>query len=90
MVEGTFTSSNSKTLPLPNLDYLTFYAAVAKIVHTAGMADDKLQKVRVLSDKSGAKYLHGLLCIAQYQGFHRITLSCDSIRASAEAHRLVK
>jgi hypothetical protein len=71
--EVTLTSPNSGTLPLPNPNYLAFHAAVANVVHMAGMAeylDDKLRKyedIRDLSesDESGAEYLDGLLRIAQ-------------------------
>lgn len=69
--EVTFTSPNPEMLPLPNPRYLAFHAAVAKVVHMAGMAehlDDILRKyenIRVLSDESDAEYLDGLLRVAQ-------------------------
>jgi hypothetical protein len=69
--EVTFTSPNPELLPLPNPHYLAFHAAIAKVVHTAGIAehlDDILRKyedIRVLSDELGAEYLAGLLRSAQ-------------------------
>jgi hypothetical protein len=57
--------------PLPEPRYLAFHAAVAKVVHMAGMAehlDDIIRKyedIRVLSDDSDAEYLDGLLRVAQ-------------------------
>jgi len=58
--EVTFTSPNPEVYPLPNPRYLAFHAAVAKVVHMAGMAGH-----RALSDELGTEYLDGLLGIAQ-------------------------
>ena len=69
--EVTFSSPNPEMYPLPDPRYLAFHATVAKVVHTAGMAehlDDILRKyenIRVLSDESGVEYLDGLLRVAQ-------------------------
>ena len=57
--------------PLPDPRYLALHAAVAKVVHTAGMAeylDDivrKYENIRVLSDESHVEYLDSLLRIVQ-------------------------
>ena len=77
--EVTFTSPNPETLPLPNPRYLAFHAALASVVHTAGVADQlndiltKRESIRELSDGSDAEYLDGLLrvvqrCIAETPG----------------------
>lgn len=55
--EVTFTSTDPEAYPLPDPRYLAFHAAVAKVVHMAGMAehlDDTLRRyenIRVLSDE---------------------------------------
>jgi hypothetical protein len=73
----TFTSVDPNLYPLPDRRYLTLHAAVAKVVHMAGMAeylDDLVRKhenIRVLSDESHVEYLDGPLRIAQ-----RSTLVC--------------
>jgi len=62
---------NSDSFALPDCRYLTLHAAVAKVVHMAGMAeylDDivrKYEDICALSDESDAEYLDGLLRIAQ-------------------------
>ncbi|KIJ97904.1 hypothetical protein K443DRAFT_9560 [Laccaria amethystina LaAM-08-1] len=67
----TFASVDPHLYPLPDRRYLTLHAAVAKVVHMAGMAeylDDltrEYENIRVLSDESHAEYLDGLLRIAQ-------------------------
>lgn len=67
----TFTSTSPDTFPLPDPRYIAFHAAVAGIVHIAGMAEhlDEIIRdyatIRVLSDDSSAEYLDGLLRIAQ-------------------------
>jgi hypothetical protein len=67
----TFTSPDPNLYPLPDRRYLTLHAAVAKVVHMAGMAEylDNLvrtyENIRVLSDESHVEYLDGLLRIAQ-------------------------
>lgn len=72
--EGTeviFTSPDPEAYPLPDPRYLAFHAAVAKVVHMAGMAehlDDILRKyenIRVLSDESSVEYFDGLLRATQ-------------------------
>jgi hypothetical protein len=69
--EVIFMSPNPDKYPLPNPRYLAFHAAVAKVVHMAGMAehlDEILQKtedIQVLSDESGVEYLDGLLHLVQ-------------------------
>ena len=69
--EVTFTSPNPTAFPLPDPRYLAFHAAVAKVVHTAGMAEHldeiirKTEEIRVLSDESGVEYLDRLLRVAQ-------------------------
>jgi hypothetical protein len=66
-----FKSVDSGSLPLPDCRYLTLHAAVAKVVHMAGMAEDlddivrKYKNICVLSDESHVEYLDGLLRIAQ-------------------------
>jgi hypothetical protein len=83
--EVTFTSPNPTLFPLPNPRYLAFHAAVAKVVHTAGMArhlDEILRKtedIRVVSDESGVEYLDGLLRIAQRLDHHKVV----ELRANA-------
>ena len=65
--EVTFTSPNPQMYPLPDPRYLDFHATVAKVVHTAGIAEHldeilhKYESVRVLSDELGVEYLDGLL-----------------------------
>jgi hypothetical protein len=65
--EVTFTSPNPEVYPLPDPRYLAFHAAIAKVVHMAGMAEHldnilrKYEDIRVLSDESGVEYLDGLL-----------------------------
>ena len=67
----TFRSVDSDRFALPDRRYLTLHAAVAKVVHMAGMAeylDDiitKQESICVLSDESHVEYLDGLLRIAQ-------------------------
>ena len=69
--EVTLTSPDPETYPLPNPRYLAFHAAVAKVVHMAGMAehlDDIIRKredICVLSDDFDLEYLDGLLRMAQ-------------------------
>ena len=69
--EVTLTSANEAIYPLPDPRYLAFHAAVAKIVHMAGMAEHlenilrDRENIRVLSDDSGVEYFEGLLRIAQ-------------------------
>ena len=64
-------SPNPEQYPLPNPCYLAFHAAVAKVVHMAGMAEHldeilwKTEGIRVLSDESSIEYLDGLLHLAQ-------------------------
>ena len=71
-----FTSVDSDSFPLPDRRYLALHAAVAKVVHMAGMAeylDDivrKYENIRVLSDESHVEYLDGLLRIAQRSVLH--------------------
>lgn len=74
MEDGTeviFTSPDPEVYPLPDPRYLAFHAAVAKVVHMAGMAehlDDILRRyesIRVLSDESSIEYLDGLLRATQ-------------------------
>jgi len=66
-----FKSPDEDKFPIPDRRYLAFHAAVAKVVHMAGMAeylDDIIRKqenIRVLSDESHVEYLDGLLRIAQ-------------------------
>jgi hypothetical protein len=69
--EVTFTSPDCKRYPLPDPRYLAFHAAVAKVVHMAGIAEHldeilwKTEDIRALSDESGAEYLDGPLRLAQ-------------------------
>lgn len=69
--EVTFMSPNPELYPLPDPRYLAFHAAVAKVVHMAGMAEHldeilwKTEDIGVLSDESGVEYLDGLLRLAQ-------------------------
>ena len=66
-----FKSPNPDNFPIPDRRYLTLHAAVARVVHMAGMAeylDDIIRKqenIRVLSDESCVEYFDGLLRIAQ-------------------------
>ena len=65
-----FPSVESDSFALPDRRYLTLHAAVAKVVHMAGMADylddtvRKYENIRVLSDESHVEYIDGLLRIA--------------------------
>ena len=69
--ELRFASPNPTALPLPDPRYLAFHAAVAKVVHMAGMAEHldeilrKTEDIQVLSDESGVEYLDGRLRVAQ-------------------------
>jgi hypothetical protein len=73
-VEVTFTSPDPARFPLPDPRYLAFHAAVAKVVHMAGMAEHldeilrKTEDIRVLSDESAVEHLDGLLRVAQRLG----------------------
>jgi hypothetical protein len=66
----TFTSLKPG-LPLPDPRYLALHAAVAKVVHMAGMTEfldgvlTKYERIRVVSDESGSEYLAGLLRATQ-------------------------
>ena len=69
--EVTFRSVDSDKFALPDRRYLTFHAAVAKVIHMAGIAEyiedisEKQESICVLSDESHVEYLDGLLRIAQ-------------------------
>ena len=69
--EVTLTSPDPETYPLPDPRYLAFHAAVAKVVHIAGIDEhlyailEKYEDIRVLSDDFGVEYLDGLLRKAQ-------------------------
>jgi hypothetical protein len=77
----TFTSVDPDLYPLPDRRYLTLHAAVAKVVHMAGIAeylDDlvrKYENIRVLSEESHVEHLDGLLRIAQRSAL--VTTSYD-------------
>jgi hypothetical protein len=65
----TFTSPDPQKLPLPEPRYLAFHAAIAKVVHTAGLAGHldsilrEREEAKVLSSDSTVDYLDHLLRI---------------------------
>ena len=69
--EVKLTPSKLRSLPLPDPRFLGFHAALAKVIHMAGMAEHldeiirKQDEVRVLSDDTAVEYLDGVLRMTQ-------------------------
>jgi len=83
--EVTFTSPNPKLFPLPDPRYLAFHAALAKVIHMAGMVEHldeilwKTEDIRVLSDETRYYHVQGLgaLCVHFRLSTLRATTICS-------------